>query len=148
MSSQKTEHYELNQWLATDQVLRTDFNADNAKIDGALAEHAQKLDWLGSCRIETGSYVGTGEYGESHPNSLTFSGKPLVLIIGGVTAEYFIVIRGTGNHVYTLSSTISNTTYYTWSENSISWYTSTGSEAHQQNESGKTYLYVAILSQE
>ena len=36
MSSQKTEHYELNQWLATDQVLRTDFNADNAKIDGAL----------------------------------------------------------------------------------------------------------------
>ena len=36
MSSQKTEHYELNQWLATDQVLRTDFNADNAKIDAAL----------------------------------------------------------------------------------------------------------------
>ena len=37
MSSQKTEHYELNQWLATDQVLRTDFNADNAKIHAALA---------------------------------------------------------------------------------------------------------------
>ena len=44
MSSQKTEHYELNQWQATDQVLRTDFNADNAKIDGALAEKAQAAD--------------------------------------------------------------------------------------------------------
>ena len=37
MSTQKTEYYDLNQWLATDQVLRTDFNADNAKIDAALA---------------------------------------------------------------------------------------------------------------
>ena len=31
-----TQHYQLNQWAADDQVLRTDFNADNAKIDAAL----------------------------------------------------------------------------------------------------------------
>lgn len=34
----------------------TDFNADNLKIDGALAQK-------GNCRIVTGSYTGTGEYG-------------------------------------------------------------------------------------
>ena len=33
----KTEHYQLNQWEASDQVRRTDFNADNAKIEAALA---------------------------------------------------------------------------------------------------------------
>ena len=33
-----TQHYQLNQWAADDQVLRTDFNADNAKIDAALAQ--------------------------------------------------------------------------------------------------------------
>ena len=33
----KTEHYQLNQWEAADQVRRTDFNADNAKIEAALA---------------------------------------------------------------------------------------------------------------
>ena len=33
----KTEHYQLNQWDAADQVKRTDFNEDNAKIDAALA---------------------------------------------------------------------------------------------------------------
>ena len=33
----KTEHYQLNQWDATDQVKRTDFNEDNAKIEAALA---------------------------------------------------------------------------------------------------------------
>ena len=32
-----TENYHLNQWDATDRVLRTDFNSDNQKIDAALA---------------------------------------------------------------------------------------------------------------
>ena len=34
----KTQNYQLNQWDATDRILREDFNADNAKIDAALAE--------------------------------------------------------------------------------------------------------------
>ena len=33
----KTEHYQLNQWEPTDRVLREDFNADNRKIEAALA---------------------------------------------------------------------------------------------------------------
>ena len=36
MSTNHTTNYGLCQWLATDQVLRTDFNQDNAKIDTAL----------------------------------------------------------------------------------------------------------------
>ena len=36
MASGQTQYYELNQWEAADQVLRTEFNADNQKIDGAL----------------------------------------------------------------------------------------------------------------
>ena len=38
MAANQTENYGLNQWLATDQVVRTDFNADNAKIEAALSE--------------------------------------------------------------------------------------------------------------
>lgn len=37
MASNHTEHYQLCQWLGTDQVKRTDFNEDNVKIDAALA---------------------------------------------------------------------------------------------------------------
>lgn len=37
MASNYTENYGLCQWEATDQVLRTDFNEDNAKIEAALA---------------------------------------------------------------------------------------------------------------
>ena len=36
MATNHTEKYELNQWLPTDPVIRTDFNADNAKIEAAL----------------------------------------------------------------------------------------------------------------
>ena len=31
-----TKNYQLNQWEASDRVLREDFNSDNAKIDAAL----------------------------------------------------------------------------------------------------------------
>ena len=37
MASGQTQYYGLNQWEAADQVLRTEFNADNAKIETALA---------------------------------------------------------------------------------------------------------------
>ena len=36
MSSNHTPNYNLSQWEAEDKVLRTDFNADNAKIDAGL----------------------------------------------------------------------------------------------------------------
>ena len=38
-----TQNYHLSQWEATDQVLRSDFNQDNAKIDAAL----KKVDGRG-----------------------------------------------------------------------------------------------------
>ena len=48
MATNHTTNYELNQWLSTDQVLRTDFNADNVKLDTALnslsGEVEQKAD--------------------------------------------------------------------------------------------------------
>ena len=43
MSTNHTEHYSLSQWLAADQVQRTDFNADNAKIDAALKTNADAI---------------------------------------------------------------------------------------------------------
>ena len=36
MATNHTEHCQLSQWEPGDQVLRTDFNADHAKLDAAL----------------------------------------------------------------------------------------------------------------
>ena len=50
MASNYTSNYNLCQWAAGDRVLRTEFNADNAKIDAALAGKASSsgLDSLKS----------------------------------------------------------------------------------------------------
>jgi len=40
MASNYTSNYGLCQWQASDKVLRTEFNADNARIDAALASKA------------------------------------------------------------------------------------------------------------
>lgn len=36
MSSNKTTHLKLNQWAASDPVLRTEFNSDNSRLDSAI----------------------------------------------------------------------------------------------------------------
>ena len=41
MAGNYTEHYQLSQWQPQDRVLRTEFNQDNAKLDGALHTLAQ-----------------------------------------------------------------------------------------------------------
>ena len=42
MASNYTGNYNLCQWEATDAVLRTDFNEDNAKVDAALGTLAEQ----------------------------------------------------------------------------------------------------------
>ena len=108
MASNHTEHFSLNQWLPDDQVKRTDFNEDNAKIDAALndlsgglaekagqaaldalaAEVAKKattaaLDALSKTLasvplLVTGSYTGNGA--ESRLISLGFQPKALLVM--------------------------------------------------------------------
>ena len=58
----KTQNYQLNQWEAEDRVLRTDFNADNAKIDEALA---------GIPKVTFGSYIGDGALSRTIPLPFT-----------------------------------------------------------------------------
>ena len=43
MSTHHTTNYDLNQWEASDKVLRAEFNADNAKIDAALKANADAI---------------------------------------------------------------------------------------------------------
>lgn len=43
MATNYTANYQLNQWESSDQVLRTEFNADNSKIDAALKANADAV---------------------------------------------------------------------------------------------------------
>lgn len=54
----ETSNYKLNQWDKPDQILMEDFNADNAKIEAALAklqEEKASLDTLLLVATEVGN---------------------------------------------------------------------------------------------
>ena len=109
MASNYTEHYDLCQWEATDQVQRTDFNADNAKIDAALdalaGQVAEKADGddlaalsetvaevsagMGNCDMELLTYTGGGG---GSPKMITFSQVPDMYLVAGDLA--FIMGQG------------------------------------------------------
>ena len=46
----QTANFQLNQWEATDRILREDFNADNAKLDAALEANADAIAAEASAR--------------------------------------------------------------------------------------------------
>ncbi len=60
----KTPNYNLNQWSRDDRVLMDDFNADNARLDTALAGLARSKADLSALAVKTeiaaGTYTGDG----------------------------------------------------------------------------------------
>ena len=141
-----TSNYQLPIWAESDRILMDDFNDMTGALEDALTDHGEKLAWLGNCRIETGTYVGTGEKGEEHPNSITCTGKPIAILVGGGSPNTFFALRGIYDYVYILGITISNQMCVSWGENNVTWYTTTSSD-HQCNTVGKTHSYVVLMEQ-
>ena len=195
MPTNQTENYSLNQWELSDSVVMADFNADNQKVDAALAALDKRIDTavadatqkvnaaadtaaknLNAAiaavtatmpRVQTGSYVGTGTYGEAHPNTLTFDFNPRILIFVDTsndteraTLKYTVFALYPSTAGDWLAGNSSTATYgrsrVTWGDKSISWYAdflysdnSAGIQASigattQRNGAGITYHYIAI----
>ena len=132
----KTTNYQLNQWAKSDRIMMDDFNADNAKIDAALAA-------AGNCHIVTGSYVGTGTWGSDHPNTLTFGFSPKVVIIMGQKAySNAITLIAPAQTAYL--SMDSRSVQVTWNETGVSWYQTNNGADYQLNTQNVIYNYIAL----
>ena len=99
-------------------------------------------------QIATGSYIGTGTYGENNPNSLTFPFEPKVVFIqrsaAGQDGGYAWVRNASSDKSCNYNSDYHPATCsLTWSGNTLSWYYSVNA-GYQLNTSGTTYHYVAI----
>lgn len=113
-------------------------------------------------RIETGSYTGTGTYGSSNPNSLTFEFVPRLVFITGMKyssnvnydGAYNAGIRGTiipqfltseytnGCPPYKDNASDSAYTKKSSDGKTITWYNR--SDYYQINSPNATYTYIAI----
>lgn len=105
-------------------------------------------------RVETGSYTGTGTYGASNPNSLTFGFAPKIVFIYGrlgvdnsTQGAGFIALQNTGEYAALGRSTYGKISQ--WGE-TVSWYYEVNYANEnirpyaQMNGANQTYNYVAI----
>lgn len=113
----------------------------------------------GRAQVATGSYTGTGTYGESNPCSLTFDFAPKIVIItqssglypedGHWGSDCFIWTYGQ-TKVYKIAFNITSYITCSLSGNTLSWYHGSQSidgnkrASGQCNVSGAKYLYLAI----
>ena len=146
----QTEHYQLNLWDGSDRILRTDFNADNAKLDTALAEQAaaiakqaEKLAKCGNCQFYYTSYVGTGTYGEESPCSRTFPHKPMMVTLVEMGKGAILQAVYGCDHAYYLGPS-SISLWVSWSGNTMRWYDY--APESQMNRENTTYLVLALLA--
>lgn len=109
------------------------------------------LGQLGSkVQIETGSYVGTGTYGSSNPNSLTFGSRPKTVILSvyasGIMVGMTMINGQTTATPYGYSNSLQSSFWntITWTSNGVSWYNSSSAE-NQLNVSNLRVYYIAIL---
>ena len=154
MATNHTSNYQLCQWEATDQVLRTDFNEDNAKVDAALAglakvdqQHESKMTQLnqqlslrGNCQISFSSYVGTGE----NYSTLSFPHKPIFLCVMDPDRCYLVTALYGVTEVYSRYGSGATAVYLEWSGNTVTWSGNENPNA-QCNVKGKTYFAMALL---
>lgn len=97
------------------------------------------------CQIYSGSYIGTGTYGASNPNTLTFPFEPKAVFISGMVGPSWAAARMLRNDVYgniQVNTTVS-TVHTSWDGNSVQWYDTTA-PTNQLNVSGNTYYYIAL----
>lgn len=97
-------------------------------------------------RIATGSYTGTGTYGSSNPNSLTFSFPPEFLVVSPNQEPYrLFLVRGMTKSSTSPTGGSDGNVAVAWDGSTVSWYGDSTGEAYLQlNRRGTPYFYFAI----
>ena len=145
-------------WFSAFAVLNSNTLIENKYLN--LSYNLPNGNIVPIIKIETGSYVGTGTYGEDNPTSITFSIDAQVLFISAITDStnerngFAIFIKGIVGGQYFYGSSYTNLTegsviqlYQTTEGNIWNFYTvkNSGSPAaYQCNYRDITYMYMAI----
>ena len=145
MSTRKTQNYQLHQWEATDDFLRTEFNENFTKLDEAVAaEVAARASAVNE--VVTGSYTGDGTKGRAV--ALGFRPKAVLVISSdgrlNATYGYYGGLAVTGgpvavkdNEVIALTATGFQVSHTTASHANYT-------EYFTANDKNKVYHYLAV----
>ncbi len=121
---QQTETYQLNLIDPSDDFSPEPLNANARAIETALKNVAATVGSAGhTCRVDSGSYTGAGVYGAAHQNSLTFSIRPMLVIVTDPAAYRYVVFMRPTATTYPVGTNTLAVLAVSWSDKGISWYT-------------------------
>mgnify|MGYP000060110102 CR=1 FL=1 len=168
----KTDNYSLPQWEKQDFIKMEDFNDAFGKTDAALKANAdatatglnaeiaargeadaalsKNLGAAGhNCRIAWGSYTGTGTTGAASPNTLQFDFYPVLVLVApvkpdGYTKNPMVLTRGRNVAATYPDGASKWELTVSWTDSSVSWYSSENDTGYQHNRSGSAYLYAML----
>lgn len=108
---------------------------------GTTIEYLGKLG--NKARVQVVSYVGTGTYGSSNPNSLTFDFVPKAVFLFSADTynKCFVAYGDTTGFVFDSDAT--TVLHVSWNGKNISWF-NTDNDLRQHNVSGYKYRAIAI----
>lgn len=138
---------------STDEFSMAGFNGKISDINSGVDNEITSA-LSGFARIETGSYVGTGKYGESNPNTLTFGFIPKLVTISAGSGYGFAVIPWGGENGNAFFVGYGTRLKVAHNDDTISWYAREGNNSNgsthspdaeaQMNSKNITYYYIAI----
>ena len=165
----RTTNYALPTWEKSDFIQMSDFNdltqktdaalkanadaaqalqsgkADGAATSAALAALTKNLGTTGkNCRFSTGSYVGTGGYGQANARSLQFDFVPFLVFISSDNAHSSIGQSFLIRPFTQAEGQDGNKLLVTWTAHGVSWYTEKTISTAQNNRKDCTYQYFAL----
>lgn len=117
-------------------------------ISDSIVNNEEAITAIGTqmAQIETGSYVGTGTFGASNPNTLTFSFSPKMVVVTAPSydfATHLILIYDSPSTVSLRggSSAFADISV-SWAGTSVSFYSTNAN--NQLNGNGTAYYYCGI----
>lgn len=167
IASQIPDVYSKTEVLTTETLSKYGLTAD--KLPNDVFQQIKTLidtvqaDVGGRAKIQTGSYIGTGTFGEGNPCSITFDFVPKLFWVPTkkyftstaksiiATARYYanntdlglLYITGTDQCGYQGGqSGYLNT--FVLNKKTLKWYTNGGDGSYQYNETNYTYYWIAL----
>jgi hypothetical protein len=117
------------------------FGVESAELSEVMARIA--ASFATSAKAAIGSYTGTGTYGNSNPNVLSFNGKPIFGVVlreaSAVSDDMVLIYAGQPGTTGSGKVLFSNPT-----ENELSWYSTTAEKQFNFNKSVYHYVFVIL----
>ena len=149
-STNKTENYELNQWVGTDKPQRVDFNEDNRIVDELLHNHFTDMSMHTTAldKMQNASYSYFGDGSQTQVLEMPFEPDAVIVMpanhtpvsISGTAVKWYAAAAVKGLRTGSIIIDGSNVTV---KQREV---TQTDRQVPALNEDGELYIIIALRS--